>query len=64
MDGTFNKEKFTRMEILLKKLYEKIVDNPTKYPFTMLEENLDKIDELLSEEYKDGKLLWFVVDCF
>lgn len=30
----------------------------------MLEENLDKIDELLIEEYKDGKMLWFVVDCF
>lgn len=52
------------MQLLLKKLYEKIVINPAKYPFTFLEDYMDNIDEILLEEYKDGKLLWFILDCY
>lgn len=25
---------------------------------------MDNIDEVLQEEYKDGKLLWFILDCY
>lgn len=52
------------METLLKRLYDKIVTDSIKFPFSFLEDNLHKIDDMLQDQYKDGKLLWFILDCY
>lgn len=52
------------METLLKQLYDKIVTDSIKFPFSFLEGNLHKIDDMLQDQYKDGKLLWFILDCY
>lgn len=52
------------MLYLLKRLYESIVVSPAKYPFTFLEDYLENVDEILLPQYKNGKILWFVIDCY
>lgn len=52
------------MQYLLKKLYEKIIIDPQKTPLSFIEDHLDRIDEILNPEYKNGKLLWFILECY
>lgn len=35
------------MQFLLKKIYERIIKQPQRYPLAVIEEYLDNIDELL-----------------
>lgn len=52
------------MQHLLKKLYEKIIIDPIKYPLSFIEDHLDRIEQILHPEYKNGKILWYILECY